>query len=176
MNEDPIGFDGKDMNFYRYVLGRILSNTDDSGLVPQSLLAGLGGCALYGTYTAFRSWWRGESKCQCGCKGVATCITGAVAGVLFAMSPNFGVSCGVSGINALYSSVISPVCDLICQQGDSRRVVCAVASGITQVLLGCLARFMQSAGEPFEAVMTTVISHIYGNVVEEICLIQNGIN
>ena len=126
ISEDPLGFGGRQLNFYAYVGGSPIDYTDPSGkLIPEAIVAGLIGAA----YNVGVGLLSGDCRNQLWADAGAGFATGFVIGLTDGASLLAGAgafveggaldTAAVSGARALFSSGMDATRQLVNSDGAS---------------------------------------------------------
>jgi RHS repeat-associated protein len=118
---------------YVYATNDPVRYADPSGMNP--LLTALVGCAANTAFSVIESWWSGDSRCQCVCKGISSCVIGAVAGALGGLFPSAAV-CLVGVTSTVGANIASRACDSYCG-GSTHPILCDVMSALVSGGLSC---------------------------------------
>jgi RHS repeat-associated protein len=160
VSEDPIGFEAKDINLYRYLVNIPIYYVDFIGHEAIAFGCGFGaiGGFIGGFAAALANTWNGQTfKEACrdvACNTAANCVTGALTTGLAAYVPILAPFSGCIG--AAVGNALNSACQS--KRGDSKTMDCSVAVFIADMLVGCAASYFNDVKIRKEATQSILIA------------------
>ncbi len=150
-SRDPIGYDARDWNLYRYVSNGPTTFSDPTG---REAAAALGGCVAgaigAGVGTLLVQWWNGRGWCwkKAGCSAVGGCVTGGLIGAF----PSWQAGCIGGGLGSLATAACEAAAGL---RGPLDK--CDVYNMTLNVVLGCISGISAEAAQSKIEVILTLL-------------------
>jgi hypothetical protein len=164
------------LNIYAFCYNDPLSHVDFQGETPQIVGGALVGCAAGATWSLVTSFLAKDNFCQCSCKAFGSCAVGALGGALAAANPAWG-GCIAGATAGTINNFVGNGCNSLCGKGSSNvKPICAVLSGISSGILGCVIQQMGGSigGDQLAYAMAQVVSNLVGYDVAGYCNLAAG--